>query len=181
MITILLCVISAGCSEGWLDEYFNVSNNNIVKNEAIILMKTCSARAETWEEAVRLRSRMDGNLCSENKLMDECEGKNTSERTVAVYIELLILDSKTLCHESFYKAVASQVTLLKKNSSEMCAEILKEKSHTTCGILIVLSFIFLAVCLMYVIFRVQKYARGWLKRKKEVAKNPFELPYVKCE
>ena len=38
MITILICVISAGCCEGWLDVYFNVSNNDIVKNEAIILM-----------------------------------------------------------------------------------------------------------------------------------------------
>ena len=124
---------------------------------------------------------MDEKLCSENKLVDECEGKNTSERIIAVYIKILIHDSKKLCHESFYKAVASQVTLLKKNSSEICAEILKEKSHITCGILIILSFIFSALCLMYDIFRVQKYARRFLKRKKVVAKNPFELPYVKRE
>ena len=180
MITILLCVIFVGCCEGWLDEYFDVSNNDIVKNEAIILMKSCSARAETWEEAVRLR-RMDEILCLENKLVDECEGKNTSEHIVAEYIKLLILDSKKLCHESFYKAVASQVTLLKKNSSAICSEILKEKSHTTCSILIVLSIMFSAMCLIYDNFRVQKYARRFLKRKRADPKKPFESPYVKCE
>ena len=179
MITILLFIMSVGFCEAWLDEYFNESNE-IVKKESVKILEKCSVAADKWEEAVRLR-KIDDGICSENKLFEKCLPKNSNQSVVFEYIKHLVQDSKKLCHESFNEAVASQVTLLKNNSSEICAEILKEKSHTTCGIVIVLSFIFSASCLMCDIFRVQKYARRFLKKKREGPEQPCEPSYAKCE
>lgn len=155
MFMIVLCLTLSASCEGWLDEYFNVSDNEIVKNEAIKWITLCTEKATKWEEGVRVR-KMDETLCAENKKINTCEKSNSSERVVEEYLKKLIQDSKNLCHDSFNDAVNLRVNRLIENSTNICSGILNEEKHITCSIVIILSFIFSGICIMCDIFRIKK-------------------------
>ena len=126
MFAILLGLVSLGCCECWLDEYFNVTNNEIVKNEAVTLLQNCSESASKWEEAVRLR-KIDDGLCSENKLIEKCLPKRNNQSVVFEYIKHLLEDSKWLCHDSFNEALTQRINELLKNSTNISNGIPKEE------------------------------------------------------
>ena len=85
-----------------------------------------------------------------------CLPKNTNQSTVHEYINRLLQDSESLCHESFFDAITQRVNQLVVNSTSICAGIPEKESHTACGILLVLTFVFSTICLVMNIFRFVK-------------------------